>query len=68
MTFSTEKDIFEEASDYWLNYLLRQVTSDTRLISKDGHAFLRGTSGIGVSLLSSVTDIGDMWDKYLLLI
>lgn len=78
--FDMTKDIeFYKAHRYWLNYTIEEIESKGDIsnvlawnTNEDGgpyldKGFLSGLSGIGLVLLSEITDVGSSWSECLLI-
>ncbi len=76
---NTNMKEFKDASDYWLNETLKMARFDDGLAGYKAYrteeyggwineyGFLEGVAGIGLAILSAISDIEPKWDESLLL-
>ncbi len=78
MFINTGISEFEEASEYWFNETLKMAKFEDGLAGfkswrteergwKNDYGFLEGIAGIGLALISAISDIEPSWDECLLL-
>jgi lantibiotic modifying enzyme len=68
MYYNTQYDIFKKSTLFWIaELLLAMDTKSSMNYEKEPKNFLKGISGIGLVLLSAVSDIEPRWDECLLL-